>query len=290
MKKLFVTALIFLSCGSAYALPVGNLADPSLLTWGILSPAYNCRGCNPCCFWFDYWALKVGYYGDFVFNRNLKIQGEGLDQGENIQRTTLFTNAGYLALNLCNKVDIFGTLGASKITITTNETSWFLAGAAEGRLQWDNTFSWSAGAKGTIFQKSGFFLGVEGQYFQSCPELNDYVSYESGLFNYFQKARMTYKEWQVGTGISYALTCFCPNLKVVPYAAAKWAWVRFDTHSFNFVRTGTPFVLTIFNLKAAKHWGAAVGTSIAICDIVDFTVEGRWGDETALYVNGKFRF
>jgi len=294
-KSLFmvfgIIALILLSCKSAFALPVGNPAEASLLTWGVINPSYACRNTNPCCFWFDNWALKIGYYGDFVFNRHLKVRGDPLGQGEDIQKTQIFTNAGYLALNLCNKVDIFGTLGASRIMIRTNEASWFLSGAAEGRLEWDSNFSWSAGARGTLYRANGFFFGVEGQYFQTNPNLKDYVSYAGGLFNYFNHGNnMSYKEWQAGVGVSYALTSSCPSFSVVPYVASKWAWTHFDTHDFTFVKTDTVDTLTIFNLKAAKWWGFAFGTTFVFWDLVDFTVEGRWGDESAFYVNGNCRF
>lgn len=295
MRKLIVTALLMLSCGVVYALPVGNPAEASLVTWGVFLPGSNgnqCNPCcNPCCFWFDSWNVRTGYYGDFVFNRNLKIDGNGLGQGKAIQTTKLFTNAGYLALNICNKIDVFGTLGASRLSITTNETSWFATGNAEGRFDWESFFSWSAGARATLFARNHFLFGVEGQYFQTDPDLTTYVSFSDGLYNYFnENNKMRYKEWQVGTGVSYAITCCSPNLSIMPYAAAKWAWSRLITGNFQFVKTGTTDTFTIFDLKANKVNGFALGVSATYCDMICFTVEGRWCDEKACYVNGNFRF
>jgi len=291
MKKLIVITLLTLSCGRAYALPIGNPAEASLLTWGVFFAGSNCNSADPCCCWFDAWSLRTGYYGDFVFNRNLKINETGFDQGEVIKTTEIFTNAGYLALNICNKIDIFGTLGASRISIITNETSWFLAGNAEGRLDWETFFSWSAGARATLFERNRFLFGVEGQYFQTSPDLTTYLSFSDGLYNYFNDNNgMVYKEWQVGTGVSYALTCFCPNLSIVPYAAVKWAWSRLHTDNFRFIKTGTAETLTIFNLASKKFCGFAIGVTTTVCDMVSLTVEGRWADEKGCYVNGNFRF
>src|SRR5262245_1833417 len=121
MKKLILTTLVCLSMGIAYALPLGNPSEASLFKRGVLLGASQCNKRDPCCFWFDAWNVRLGYYGDFVFNRNLKIDGEGLDQGEDIEITQIFTNAGYLVLNLCDKLDIFGTLGASRIHIISND-------------------------------------------------------------------------------------------------------------------------------------------------------------------------
>jgi major outer membrane protein len=292
MKKLIVTAFTLVSCGIVYALPVGNPAEASLLTWGVVFPAKaTCNSQDPCTYWFDAWALKMGYYGDYVFNRHLELDQDELEQGQDINTTRIFTNAGYLALNICNKLDLFGTLGASKISITTNEISWFLAGNAEGRLDWQTFFSWSAGARATIFSLNHFIIGVESQYFQTSPDLSNYVSFSNGMYTYFnEENKMIYREWQVGAGLSYSLTCFCPNISVIPYAAIKWGWVSFHTDDFKFVKAGTTDLLTIFNLRADKVWGYAIGTSVTICDMVDITAEGRFADEKAFYINGNFRF
>jgi major outer membrane protein len=292
MKKLIITTFLLLSCGFAvYALPVGNPSEASLLTQGIFFGKSSCNTCDPCFYWFDAWSLRLGYYGDFVFNRNLEIDGNGLGQGRDIKQTQIFTNAGYLALNICDKIDIFGTLGASRLTITTAEDSWFILGNSEGRLDWETTFSWSAGARGTLYTGKHIAIGVEGQYFQTDPDLTSYMSVFDGRYDYFnENNEMRFQEWQVGTGISYQLDCCFSNLDIVPYAAVKWAWSRLRTNNFTFIKTATADRFTIFNMEAAKLWGYALGVSFVWCDNVCFTIEGRWADEKAFYLNGQFRF
>ncbi|HEY4831769.1 MAG TPA: hypothetical protein VIH61_04325, partial [Waddliaceae bacterium] len=221
----------------------------------------------------------------------LKVDEEGNGHGEAIKTTEIFTNAGYLALNIAEKIDLFGTLGASRISITTNEASWVLAGNAEGRLDWETMFSWSVGARAILYEKRRVLIGIEGQYFQTHPDLTTYVSFSDGMYNYFNEDNsMTYKEWQVGTGISYDLRCCYPNLSLTPYAAVKWGRSRFHTDNFTFTKTDTTEALTIFNLKTNKLWGFALGVSTVFCDKLSFTAEGRWADEKAFYLNGNFRF
>src|ERR1700722_364306 len=235
MKKLMLAAVMSMSCSVVHALPVGNPAEPALLTTGVFYPSSCVNPCDPCFCWFDVWSLRAGYYGDFVFNRNLKVDEEGNGHGEAIKTTEIFTNAGYLALNIAEKIDLFGTLGASRISITTNEASWVLAGNAEGRLDWETMFSWSVGARAILYEKRRVLIGIEGQYFQTHPDLTTYVSFSDGMYNYFNEDNsMTYKEWQVGTGISYDLRCCYPNLSLTPYAAVKWGRSRFHTDNFTF--------------------------------------------------------
>lgn len=292
MKKLIIFALGMLSSGAIYALPVGNPSEASLLTNGIFFCQTTCNTYDPCFCWCDAWSFRIGFYGDYVFNRNLKIRGQGINgQGETIQTTRLSTNAGFLALNICDKLDLFGTLGASRLSITTNDISWTALDNSEGRLDWNSRFSWSAGIRGTLFQCGRFSVGVEGQYFQTNPHLIKYLSFFDGLPNYFnEENKMGYKEWQVGTGLSYTLSTLCSDFKIVPYAAVKWAWVQFDTKRFQFVKTASTETFTIFNMKADKLWGYAIGVTATFFDRSDLTVEGRFADEKAVYVNGSVRF
>ncbi len=60
-----------------YALPIGNPSEASLCTQGVFFGGSNCNTCDPCFCWFDAWSLRLGYYGDFVFNRNLRLAEEG---------------------------------------------------------------------------------------------------------------------------------------------------------------------------------------------------------------------
>jgi len=297
MKKLVNTAICVLCCSTIYALPVGNPSEASLYPDSLFTCRSYCDPCDPCSYWFDCWSLRTGFYGDYVFNRNLAIDGEGLGIGKTMRQTEIYTNAGYLALNIADKLDIFGTLGASTITLTSSEVSWVLArdGNSEGHFNWETAFSWSAGARGTLFSLGCFSLGVEGQYFQTNPDLTHYVTMADGRFTEFnENNEMCYKEWQVGAGISYQLAPCRSSVIWVPYAALKASWVKFDTNDFRFDKMQTlfpnPAPLELFDMKANKLWGYAIGMTATLSEMMGVTVEGRFGDEKAIYVNGQLRF
>lgn len=296
MKKLFIVP-IFL-CSSVFALPLGNPIEPSLF-YSVGCCGDDCGGgpyyddpCLPLVSWGDKWNVRIGFYGDYVFNRNLEISGSGLDQGNDIRETELITNAAYLAFNLCNIVDVFGTLGATKISVETSEISWVANGDANGRFETETHFSWSVGARAAIFQWDCFGVGIEGQYFRTTPDLTKYWTWSNGKYNYFNNHnRMTYHEWQFGLGISYTFSTYCPDFKFVPYTGVKWSWARLHTGNFQFVSNGEGNeTFTFFNLKTDKCWGYVVGLSFTMQSLIGVTVEGRFGDELALYVNGQFVF
>ncbi len=174
------------------------------------------------------------------------------------------TNAGILSLTICDKLDVFGTLGATSISITSSDISWTLppAGGVEGRLDWNTKISWSAGARGTILQKNRWALGLEGQFMQVMPDLNSFLSLADGRFTYFNdKNVMRYREWQFGLGLSYFLTRSCADISIVPYGAVTWSWVRFDTFNFQFTRVDSLTPYEIFSMKNSKLWGYAVGVT-----------------------------
>ncbi len=286
MKKLIITGLALLSCGIVYALPLGNPTGASLYQRGVWTSGNECDGR---CF-----SVQIGFYGDYVFNRNLEIDGTGTIQGTviggSIEETEIVTNAGYLALTICERIDVFGTLGASKLILTSNEASWRSVGNANARAFTESDLSWSVGARGTLFQWNCFGMGIEGQYFRVEPDLTSFWSCGTGgEYIYFNENNKTiYQEWQVGLGLSYTFTIDCPKVTWTPYGGVKWAWAKFDTDDFSFQMLGDPFV--IFDMKANKLWGYAVGISFTLCDMIGASVEGRFGDESALYINGQVSF
>lgn len=156
MKKLLKSALLFAATGSALslqALPVGNPAEPSLLIDGTMWEGASGDPCDPCSTWCDAISIRAGYYGDYVFDRILKVdvnktftgmaatptQASGtasntntaadrtnLAYGKHLQDAEWFTNAAFLALNIWDRFDIFCTLGAAN--------GYFKAGSAAFNL------------------------------------------------------------------------------------------------------------------------------------------------------------
>lgn len=291
MKKLATTLLCMLACSAVYSLPVGNPSESTIYTEGLWGIGSDCDLCDPCSFWFDVWDIRIGYYGDFVFNRNLEVSGNGTGRGHAIRETEINTNAAYLVLNLCDFVDVFGTLGESKLRLQTSEVSWTPDNSFDSIFLTDSGFSWSIGLRAGLFSWKCFTVGLEGQYLSAHPEVTKFIDGEFKLFSYFNRDnKVTFSEWQVGLGLSYAILTVSPDLAIIPYVATKWSHARFTSRlTFSRPHNGTLANFELFDLKSNKVWGFAAGVTFTMCDLIGITVEGRWGDEKALYVNGQFR-
>ena len=157
MKRLLKSVLVFAALGSAsslQALPVGNPAEPSLMIDGILWEGFGGDPCDPCTTWCDAVSLRLGYYGDYVFDRVLKTDvakmfdmgaaptdptGNGTSPtqttprenpayGKHFQDAEMFTNAAFIALNIWDRFDVFCTLGATNGYLKGNSASFNLVG------------------------------------------------------------------------------------------------------------------------------------------------------------------
>ncbi|MFJ1509303.1 porin [Chlamydia crocodili] len=155
MKKLLKSALLFAATGSALslqALPVGNPAEPSLLIDGTMWEGASGDPCDPCSTWCDAISIRAGYYGDYVFDRVLKVDvnktfsmgaaptGDSaadfktptdrpnIAYGKHMQDAEWFTNAAFLALNIWDRFDIFCTLGASNGYFKASSAAFNLVG------------------------------------------------------------------------------------------------------------------------------------------------------------------
>lgn len=159
MRKLLKSVLVFAALGSAsslQALPVGNPAEPSLMIDGILWEGFGGDPCDPCTTWCDAISLRLGYYGDYVFDRVLKTDvakefemgaaptvantGDAVTApttltnrpnpayGKHFQDAEMFTNAAFMALNIWDRFDVFCTLGATNGYLKGNSAAFNLVG------------------------------------------------------------------------------------------------------------------------------------------------------------------
>lgn len=285
LKKLVFTFLTLVSLGAVHALPVGNPSESILLADGLLWDGNDLvtfcdYWCNPFISWFDVLTLRGGYYGDFVFNRHLEINRHGHDS---IERTKILTNAGYLVLNFFEQFDIFGTLGETKFSLDTNAKVFNSTAGEPLYIDTSSAFSWSVGGRITLLECKCTTVGIEGQFFQTRPNVKLVNEGDVSVYTDEDHIHAKYHEWQVGLGISQRINM------LVPYVAMKWskANLNFDHQHFTTL-LGDNFYL--FDLVSANLMGFALGVSLADCEKCAVTVEGRFGDERALYVNGQLRF
>ena len=268
MKKILFIALILLGLEKVDALPVGNPSEASLF-----SQESSARS--------DRIRFGFGFYGDYVFNRNLETK-----TGKKIDYSQISTNAGYLVVNFWETVDLFAALGATQFAFNTSLAP-FNSTNRSPRFDFTSltTFSWSLGARATLWQYKRLALGLEGQYFSANPSPK-VLFIRTNVDDYPDSSRKrTYSEWQIGTGISYRY-----NPYFVPYVAVKYSRAFWNFDNQTFLVTGTQATLPSF--RNSKNWGYAVGATLApiLAKKFALTVEGRFADETAVYVNGQIRF
>jgi len=266
MKKL-LSVITGLVAGSAlYALPVLNPAAPALLTDGVFM-----------CDQGDCWGIKLGYRGDFVYNKHMRSSLNGRQN-----HFSLFANEGVVTLNLWDRVDLYGFVGAANwhneaVTpfvapayVVTHSQTRTIGGVGLKAVLWETCW----GACGTTY------VGIDGQYewLGNTPvnraTIDGANTAPAGLGR-------RYREGQVSLGIAHRIC------NLVPYIAAKWSNGRAPL-------TGPVTVLgedTAFTgLSSSRHWGYAVGVSLVDAGRMSVTAEARFIDETALTVSADLRF
>lgn len=274
MKKLSL-ALCLLCTHVGYALPVGNLPEASLF-------CNQMPRCNPTCF-YDCFNFGVGFYGDYVFNQHLETV-----RNKDIDTTRIFTNAGYFSLSFCERVELFSTLGVSRLSLNTSLGAFSAADPHPlFEVESGSAFSYSVGGRATLFQCKCLSFGFMGQYFATSPNIKRlYIA--AGAVSYpDDNLKTRYHSWQVAPILSYRYNEF-----FIPYVALKYTnshWKLANGERFVIESNTTTF---LHNLQSNRHWGYAVGLTLypLVCEKIAITVEGRFLDEKALYVNGQMRF
>ena len=281
MKKWLFGLLLFVST-SLFGLPLGNPAESSLFCEGIFGD------CDALKVFGDYFSLRAGYYGDFVFNRKMRIDGDGSGTDHNLSTAKIYTNAGYLVLNFCELADFFATFGETRLTLETNGRTWFSGGNYSTVIKSKQSFSWSIGSRFEIYRFGCFLLGFEGQYFTAYCDVDSYIELETSRLVYPHN-HSTYREWQLGTGLSYKTCLPCSTIIVLPYVGVKWGRCKYMTHNLNFINT-IPDPVTIFNTKSRRTWGVPLGVTVLFNRSVSLDIEMRWLDERAFSAKAQMQF
>lgn len=283
MKKLTLMTLSFLINSLAIALPVGNPSEASLVTDGFLWEGHYSNPCDPCSSWCDAWSIRTGFYGDYVFNRHMELEGKGNPKVENYQ---VFSNSAIIVVNFWDRVDLFTTLGATHIFMSSNPSSFDpdATGTAQPfEIEGSTDFSWSVGIRSTIWECGCTSLGGEAQYFATKSQITRMSAGDDAVYPDDQLNLKQY-DWQIGLGVAHRINM------LIPYAAVKWAHARTNFDDIKNIRVGTVDIVELKQLEQSKKWGYALGVSFVDCEKACITVEGRFADEKAVHVNGQIRF
>lgn len=278
MKKATTLMISFFLMTPLFALPVGNPWEASLLLEGFMRPQ-TCREKRTC------WSNRLGFYGDYIFNRKLEVS----TSDKTLRETKLYTNAGYLVFNIRDRIDLFTTIGTTHISIKTPVAPFVTSSGSTAtcELQTETDFSWSLGVRGSLFELCNFAVGLEAQYFSTRPNLNYFEISMSSVTTYLDGEKLKYEEWQLGFGLAYRFYISC-NTAFVPYMAVKWSGVHVNMGNRIFQSSGPEIQLR--NLTNQWSMGYALGVTLLGCDLWSINAEGRFVDELALGINGQIRF
>jgi len=239
------------------ALPVLNPAAPALLTDGMILCGKG-----------DCWGIKVGYRGDFVFNKLFKdLVSDSIDQFE------IFNNAGVASLNLWDRIDIYGYVGSSNINfrmvekdsgeqLIVSTRTKLISGVGLKAVLWQNAWA-SYGVS---------YIGIDGQYEWMSKNSWNRASL-SGESLDVSAFNSEFEEGQIALGIAHKIHFF------VPYIAIRWSTVK---SAFTYFENDT--------MKNKSHFGYAIGASIVDGRCMNITAEARFLTETAVSMSADFRF
>lgn len=278
MKKYFLLVACIFSCGAAEALPVGNPAEPMLFTNHFCFETRPCWDSNRS--WCDFFNVRFGFYGDYVLNRRLEAPSDQTTLTE--QQTIIYTNAGEFVLNICNRLDLFATIGATRFEIIESTTN------ATGKLDYyyTPTVSYSGGGRLALYRCGCFYLGLEGQYFYTRAELDSFTAWDLGNFVYFDASSLrdeTYNEWQAAVAVSYQFQNSA-GFSLIPYAAIQFSGINWSR------RRALTDSVQVYDLQQQELIGWTLGVTALLCDIIDITAEARWANERAFSVTGQISF
>lgn len=302
MKKLFMTMLAVLSCGAVQALPVANPAAASLLCDGIFWEGHCGDMCDPCLTWCDAFSMRIGFWGNYQFNRYLEL--DDCCEHRDVDTSRVINNAGYIVGNFWDRFEIYGTLGTAQIQLWGDHGIWLpvsgsvvdQTGDALFHLVTTTDFAWSIGLRGTIWECGCTSVGAEFQYLQTRPSLKFYDEWNnSTVTNRYRQAFSSscygtkYYDWQIGIGVAHRI-----NL-LVPYAAVRWSNANFSLGNAILQGNGNqapgiPDGIRLQDLRAVKSWGYAIGVSLVDCEKMALTVEGGFAASLEASVIGEIRF
>lgn len=290
MRK--IALLVLLVSSTLQALPVGNLADPVLYQRNFFHTFYFRDDCHPCRFWIDDWSVRGGFYGDYLFQKKLTTNHLAAPLQGDHAKMSMFTNAGYLVLNLGKRVDLFGTLGQSDFCCFTHLSGPLLGGLDTSfDFSARSTFSWSAGGKFLAFCTRFFYLGLEGQYFRAKPKFSRLsIQVPSASFFEYIDWKMVYSEWQGALAGSLLISLNCNEILLSPYAALRFNRAKLKRDNIQSVSIERGVIDAIPDFTQEKNIGLAIGTTLVFRESISVTAEGRWGNEKGLHVNAQIRF
>lgn len=264
MRNFAITAACIGLHVALYAAPVGNPSFPQLLQEGYWIPLNSCIN------------LRLGYEGDFISDALMKqtIEGKG-----HIDRYRQDTNSGVATINVFDRIDLYGVLGAARMY-----ADWRFEDSDEmvNRIELETCyhFLWAVGGRVIIIKWGETIFGLGGRY-NATDTSPTWVSFNGNPIP-TDHTHLDWTEWQIDFDVSHQIDLF------VPYIGVKYSSARAETGEFliDIAQNGSQSL----HMKNRTPVGLVIGCTLTTDKYFMLNVEGRLIDEMAATISGDFRF
>lgn len=236
--------------------------------------------------------LAVGASGDFVLERALD-NGEDLESNEWYGANIYFDPVERLHFNLFLGA-AQGDLEDLRVALSTGG----LAAGVTGIGASDTAFAFGMGAKADVVEfdllpdRSKAELFVSGGYRRTNPDLESAVG-SNGLQPTILDMEIELQEWQAGVGVKQRFDNLIPGISFFPYLGVKYSDVDLDLSGTSSFPAGPGVTASIVtgSRESNDNVGLFLGLQVLGWENrFSFDVEGRWIEETAVYLNGHIRW
>ncbi|HSW86805.1 MAG TPA: hypothetical protein VLG49_04820 [Rhabdochlamydiaceae bacterium] len=159
-----ILPIVLLASLRASALYNGNPAEPRLIENGVIWKKNKLK-------------VKVGYEGDFMYDRNVRAHGKAECS---VDRFKYWMNQGVATLTIKRRFEIYGSLGTMKTGFE--------------HLHSKHHLTWGAGARGIVYRKRTTVIGIDAVYQRA------------------EGRTLKYQDWQAGLGIAHQIDVLTPYL------------------------------------------------------------------------------
>ncbi len=249
MKILFTLLLLCSALPFGHALYHGNPALPKCPEEGFYLAKEATVG------------LRVGYEGDFVWNRKLNAH---------LHKFEIFENFGTATVTFLDRLDLYASGGSFSAQVRQQHE--------DARLEFDtqNGGVWKAGGRAVVYAYGETFVTVEAAYQQSRPALRDAALNGTPLER--KGARLFYREVGASLGAAHKIDIFIPYLGI----EGSYAWAKLS----HLKGAATA------RIKAHSRYpvGLFLGCGLSPGARVIVNVEVRLVDEQAISLSGDLKF
>ncbi|MBF5050539.1 hypothetical protein CLAVI_000149 [Candidatus Clavichlamydia salmonicola] len=306
------------------ASPAGNPADPILLsysTWGICTgPLYDTPTILK-----DYseytspfsMGVKCGFYGDYIFKKKMSIHKVPLYLGDIIKisvpvREMSLSHSGVsFTINFqgndtekCLSVwdwEVFGVVGATSMHLSLPLLGFRVPTASDepntstGMMDilTDIGLSYNVGIKKILYRRNDIVMGVSAEYTTAFPKMHQTILFQVDAPEvYFEESPhiLRYQDWSTSLSMCTRVNNYCfPYVSIIAgYSIIEPSQPENIFKEFSTAYLDWNFIMR--DIESTKILSVACGMSYLVGNNTSVTVEGRWGQQSAIHVDMKVLF